>query len=54
MSRCDRHGNSGALTVNGEELSMCSRCDKHVFKKSNGAMCKFGVCSVDACRQVTA
>ena len=29
---------------------MCSRCDKHVFKKSNGAMCKFGVCSVDACK----
>merc|ERR1711907_484825 len=51
MSRCDRHGNSGCtLTVNGEELSMCSRCDKHVFKKSNDAMCKFGVCSVDACK----
>jgi hypothetical protein len=49
--RCDRRGDSGcSLSVNGEVLSMCSRCEKHIFSRGNDKTCKFGVCSQDACR----
>jgi hypothetical protein len=49
--KCDRHGSSGcSLKVNGQVLSMCGRCEKHVFQKGDGNMCNFGVCSADACK----